>query len=326
MSLPLRELALYKSVAWGVSAAFVFALPPLVQASWSAWRAWAANDAVFFTVGTVIANLLVTIGGNLLMAPVYASGLPFFERFKLSDKAWPWLARKATERAAFWTFTARSLALVAANNAFVALPGAYSLWFLRSFIGGCSLEADAFPSPLTLVVQLAVCFVLEDTMFYHTHALLHHPSLYPYIHKIHHEYRQPVALASEHAHPLEFLLGNLAPVMAGPVASMALAYVTRRPDLAMHAAALWLWVVARVAVSVDEHCGYGFPWSPVRLLPGGASAGGHDWHHSDTRGMYASQFAFWDAVYGTDAVYKQFLDKKRMSRTARSEGGKGKGE
>lgn len=80
-------------------------------------------------------------------------------------------------------------------------------------------------------------------------------------------------------------------------------------------------ILLRIYVSVDEHCGYEFPWSPVRLLQHvgirlGATAGGHDWHHSHNAGMYASQFAWWDALCGTDKVYKSWLAKQEALQAA----------
>lgn len=79
--------------------------------------------------------------------------------------------------------------------------------------------------------------VIEDTMFYWCHRTLHTPWFYKRIHKvclavvvcscyrrfvgassrrlssqIHHQYNVNIALASEHAHPIELIVGNLLPV------------------------------------------------------------------------------------------------------------------
>jgi hypothetical protein len=139
-----------------------------------------------------------------------------------------------------------------------------------------------------------------------THRTLHHPSIYPYVHKIHHEYHHPIALASEHAHPIEFFLGNLVPVITGPIL------------LGSHCVTIWMWILVRIGVSIDEHGGYSFPWSPVRLLPFGATADGHDFHHSqDKNAMFASQFTVLDCLGGTEGRYQEW--RARMA--AEKEGG-----
>ena len=45
-----------------------------------------------------------------------------------------------------------------------------------------------------------------------TYRLLHHRYLYKYIHKKHHEWQSPVALAATYCHPLEHLIANTIPV------------------------------------------------------------------------------------------------------------------
>jgi sterol desaturase/sphingolipid hydroxylase (fatty acid hydroxylase superfamily) len=132
---------------------------------------------------------------------------------------------------------------------------------------------------------------MEDTIFYFSHRALHTPRLYAAIHKLHHAYNHPVVSASEHAHVVEYLLGNMLPIIVPAIA------------LRMHLATVAVFVAVRIAVSVDEHCGYAFPFSPVRLLPFQTSAGGHDYHHSHNVGMYASQFVFWDRLCRTDGAY-----------------------
>ncbi len=89
-------------------------------------------------------------------------------------------------------------------------------------------------------------------------------------------------------------MGNLIPVIAGPILLRA------------HAATICAWVLVRIAVSIDEHSGYSFPWSPVHLLPFGASADGHDYHHSHNDGIYGSQFAWWDALCGTEGRFHEW--------------------
>jgi sterol desaturase/sphingolipid hydroxylase (fatty acid hydroxylase superfamily) len=74
-----------------------------------------------------------------------------------------------------------------------------------------------------------------------------------------------------------------------------------------------------VAVSHDEHCGFTFPWSPVRLLPFGSSAAAHAWHHSHTDGMYASQFSWWDSALGTDVAFRKWEARQLLRKGGQQE-------
>mmetsp|Transcript_114242 Transcript_114242/g.170896 ORF Transcript_114242/g.170896 Transcript_114242/m.170896 type:complete len:83 (-) Transcript_114242:264-512(-) len=58
--------------------------------------------------------------------------------------------------------------------------------------------------------------ICEDFTFYWSHRLLHHKALYPHMHKIHHEYNNPIALGSDYAHPIEYMVSNIIPNTIGP--------------------------------------------------------------------------------------------------------------
>jgi sterol desaturase/sphingolipid hydroxylase (fatty acid hydroxylase superfamily) len=101
-----------------------------------------------------------------------------------------------------------------------------------------------------------------------------------------------IGIASETAHPLEFYLGNLVPLLAGPLLVRA------------HVFTLWVWLTVRIFETVDAHCGYDFPWSPARLTPWTNSTAAHDYHHAHNKGCYGSMFSVLDAWYGTDADFE----------------------
>ncbi len=84
-------------------------------------------------------------------------------------------------------------------------------------------------------------------MFYYSHRLLHTSALYSLVHKKHHELTAPFALGAAYAHWFEFLVGNVLPLMVGPL--------VRRS----HVVTTWLWLSAAVVVTQLHHCGYAFP-------------------------------------------------------------------
>jgi sterol desaturase/sphingolipid hydroxylase (fatty acid hydroxylase superfamily) len=161
---------------------------------------------------------------------------------------------------------------------------------------------DKMPGPLVFTAQIAFCAMVEDTVFYMSHGVLHHPRLYPKIHKVHHEHRVTFCLTALHAHPLEFIFGNVVPVMIGP------AVLGHR----MHMAAMFGWYFVRSWESADGHCGYQFSWSPYRLLPWQTDGNFHFFHHEQNVGNYAGFFNCMDTVFGTNAAYNKHMRIKQQ--------------
>lgn len=153
--------------------------------------------------------------------------------------------------------------------------------------------SHSLPSPLSLLAQLALVFVLDDLYFYFFHRVLHeHKGLYRRIHKIHHEAYSPLPLEYIYAHPLEWM-GGAVGVLGG-------------------FAAVWfvwgelsVWTVAIVGSlrqlhELDIHSGA--KATLARWVPFLAVADDHDLHHAKpTQGNYASTLRIWDRVFGTVA-------------------------
>jgi len=72
---------------------------------------------------------------------------------------------------------------------------------------------EYYPEPLptyNIVWQLPMIIVLTDIIFYICHRFFHYNKfLYNHIHRTHHEYDPPVAVAALHSHPIEHLFINL---------------------------------------------------------------------------------------------------------------------
>ena len=71
------------------------------------------------------------------------------------------------------------------------------------------------PSTSIILYNLLICALLEDTLFFWFHYMLHHPLLYKRFHKKHHEFKvlTGYSIASEYTHPVESVFGNIVPVM-----------------------------------------------------------------------------------------------------------------
>ena len=126
--------------------------------------------------------------------------------------------------------------------------------------------------------------------FYWTHRLIHVPRIYRAIHKLHHRFTAPTAVASMYAHPLEFLVGNLTGVALGPVL------------LNTHPYTAYFWFCYALVSTGGSHSGYTF-----------FDAESHDRHHE-----------FFNCNFGVggmmDAIMKTDYDSWRAQRAAKKEG------
>jgi len=271
-------------------------------------RALVEDERVFYTAGSLMVHSAVFIVANGVMGLIYYVHHPYFEQFKIEqNKPWPW-HRSPTERAAYFGLIRKTLLLIS-FNLFCLQP--VLLWFgykdgKRLGMGGSPLPEDV-PHWYTSLWQIAVCMVIEDTLFYWAHRMLHWPKIYGYVHKVHHQYKTSIGIASEYAHPIEFLVSNAIPFTAGPLL------------LGIHYFTWWQWTILRIGETVDGHCGYEFPWSPYRLLPFSGSSTAHDYHHSHNVGNYASFFTWWDRWCGTDKSFVAFERKQVALKAAQHE-------
>lgn len=142
---------------------------------------------------------------------------------------------------------------------------------------------------LTFLGSMVIFLLVEEVGFYYGHRLAHHPSLYSWVHKPHHTYTAPVAYAAVYAHPLEHIVVNVAPVIAGPVL------------LASHPATAAAWICLALIYTTNSHCGY--------FLVPYVSPEGHDWHHEVFNENYGV-LGILDSLHGTDTRYKEAMRRR----------------
>ncbi|OBT70905.1 hypothetical protein VF21_10405 [Pseudogymnoascus sp. 05NY08] len=116
----------------------------------------------------------------------------------------------------------------------------------------------SLPKPLEIIRNLAFCLAVREIMFYYFHRLLHMPRFYVSIHKFHHLFVTPVAMAAQFAHPFEHLISNILPVSIPPRLINA------------HIITTWIFMAFAILEAVIRHSGYNFSGNGALM---------HDLHH-----------------------------------------------
>lgn len=124
-------------------------------------------------------------------------------------------------------------------------------------------------------------FCVQAIGFYYLHRLFHHPLLYARVHKVHHEWKAPTALAAAYAHPLEEIVVNACPGLVGPLV------------MGPHVLSFTAYMVFGLTITSFAHSGYSFPFANWLHL----DAKYHDYHHK----TFNCNYGFWwlDWLNGT---------------------------
>jgi len=148
-----------------------------------------------------------------------------------------------------------------------------------------SFATEDFPSLLTFLAHMFLCWLGEDFFQYFFHRLLHVPWFYKNVHKLHHEFQTPFALAGSYSTPYELVFLSICTFMPA---------LLLRP----HFFTFLVWILARQMDAVLEHSGY-YLWNPLHVLPYYGGIVFHDFHHTGFTTNFASRFTFLDRLFGT---------------------------
>ncbi|XP_063058651.1 fatty acid hydroxylase domain-containing protein 2 isoform X1 [Engraulis encrasicolus] len=175
-----------------------------------------------------------------------------------------------------------AIKVVAWNQVFLSGPLVVGTYLLMKATG--EPMHPQLPLFHWVLLELGLCGLMEEIMFYYSHRLFHHPAIYKHFHKIHHEWTAPVGVVALYAHPIEHVLSNMVPALLGPVL------------LRSHLSTTVLWYTVALLITTISHCGYHLP-----LLP---SPEFHDFHHLKFNQCYGV-LGVLDRLHGTDDKFRQ---------------------
>ncbi|GLI72127.1 sphingolipid C4-hydroxylase sur2 [Penicillium ochrochloron] len=139
-------------------------------------------------------------------------------------------------------------------------------------------------------LQFLLAISIVDTWQYFLHRAMHlNRWLYVTFHSRHHRLYVPYAFGALYNHPVEgFLLDT-----AGTGIGFLVSGMTNRQ-------AMWFFTCSTIK-TVDDHCGYAFPWDPLQHFTSN-NAAYHDIHHQSwgiKTNFSQPFFIFWDRLLNT---------------------------
>mmetsp|Transcript_9128 Transcript_9128/g.10428 ORF Transcript_9128/g.10428 Transcript_9128/m.10428 type:complete len:283 (-) Transcript_9128:776-1624(-) len=175
-------------------------------------------------------------------------------------------------------------------NWLVVIPA--GLYFLQKTMKPLGLGvyvSKELPSLTEVVFHTLIAPFATEVTFFVSHYWLHTKPLYKRVHKVHHDFKSPHALACIYAHWFEALVGNTFGVM-GP------AFFLNLHVLEWYVGLVLGWVGTCIG-----HSGYDLPWHKKRSNGFGDF---HDFHHENFVGNYGS-IGLLDWLCGTDQKWRE---------------------
>lgn len=181
-----------------------------------------------------------------------------------------------------------------------ALAGIMTLWLWQN--GYTKVYIDtALYGWWYLPVSLLLSMILHETYYYWLHRLMHHPFIFRFVHKVHHESNTTSPFTAFSFHPLEGLLQAI----VLPLTLMV---------LPMHPYVILIQLTIMTFSSVINHLNIEiYPANFHKHAVGKWIIGAthHSLHHKQFKYNFGLYFTFWDKIKSTESpVYDQLFDSK----------------
>jgi len=132
-------------------------------------------------------------------------------------------------------------------------------------------------------------FAIHDTYFYWMHRMMHHPTLFKYIHLVHHKSTNPSPWTAYAFHPIEGVLEvAILPILAF--------------SLPIHTPLISWFFLFQIIYNVYGHLGFElYPKNFHKTWIGKYinTSVAHNLHHDKFHGNYGLYFLIWDRIMGT---------------------------
>ncbi len=226
--------------------------------------------AEFVALGTALLLLGSNLFGFLYSYIVLNTSL--FSKYRIQLKPY--------KKGLFWS----RMPLFLFNLATLILLSASGAYFIFDYLD------TEWPAWWVLVFQVLLAFILDDIWFYMYHRYLHENKfLLKHIHSIHHRATTPFPLEYLYAHPLEWMIGALGPVIG---------FVGIAMIMPINVYAFWLFGLLRNLHEIHIHSDLELPLlSKIPLI---SKTKHHDDHHSKLTGNYSSTFSWMDRIFKTN--------------------------
>lgn len=142
---------------------------------------------------------------------------------------------------------------VCLRSAFARIPVLFLAYDAFKYFG-MQIHAE-LPCMRVILRHYLVALLFNDTVFYWSHRLLHHPRLYKHLHKKHHEFKVSISINSEYANILEVGLCDVFATVGGCL------------FLGSHFLVLLSWTAIRIWETCAAHSGYALPFCPWSQIP-----------------------------------------------------------
>ena len=156
-------------------------------------------------------------------------------------------------------------------------------FFFKEYIIDMSTDL----SIVTILMQLFLILIFDDTFFYFLHRMMHENKyIYSKIHKIHHRANSPIPIDYIYVHPLEWMSGFIGPFI-GILCMGGVSIYT-----------FWLYLFVRNFHEIGIHSGIKTS-NIFSFIPFYGTNEHHDVHHAKRDGNYSSTFILWDYIFKT---------------------------
>ncbi|MCI5055436.1 MAG: sterol desaturase family protein [Flavobacteriales bacterium] len=152
-----------------------------------------------------------------------------------------------------------------------------------------------------------IILLIHDTYFYWSHRFMHHPKIYKYVHRVHHQSVHPSPWAAYAFHPWEALITfGIVPLLVFCIP--------------LHLSAIMIFFLFSMIRNVIGHLGFEiFPkgFTKNKWLNWSATVTHHNQHHEKFHGNYGFYFTVWDKLMKTEAANYESAFEEVASRPPR---------